>query len=74
MNPCYFGVDIPTKTELIANHKSIKNNIDEGVKTLIEADSLRYLNFESIESIMKNNFKHLCSGCFNGNYNGLLDW
>ena len=75
MNPCYFGVDIPTRTELIANHKSIKkNSIDDGVKKLIEADSLQYLNYESIESIMKENFKHLCTGCFNGNYNGLLEW
>lgn len=75
MNPCYFGVDIPTRTELIANHKSVKkNSIDDGVKQLIEADSLQYLNYDSIESIMKENFKHLCTGCFNGNYNGLLEW
>ena len=74
--PCYFGVDIPTKEELIANDKGLVDNkeISENVSSLVGADSLYYLKIESIKNIMKEHFNNLCSGCFDNNYNEKLDW
>ena len=72
--PCYFGVDIPTKEELIANDKGLVDNkeISENVSSLVEADSLYYLKIESIKNIMKEHFSNLCSGCFDNNYNEFI--
>lgn len=74
--PCYFGVDIPTREELIAN--KIKGEdireISIGVKQLIGADSLYYLGINSIKNIMQKDFNNLCTGCFNSNYNEKLEW
>ena len=74
--PCYFGVDIPTKEELIANKIQSEDirEISIGVKKLIDADSLYYLGINSIKKIMEDNFSNLCTGCFNNNYNDKLEW
>ena len=47
VNVCYWGVDIPTKEELIAN----SFNHVEGINDYIEADSLAYLSFEGLGEI-----------------------
>ena len=74
--PCYYGIDIPTKEELIANHNNIKrdsnSHISIEVGKLINADSLYYLDIDNIKKVM-NDFSDLCTGCFNNNYND-LDW
>ena len=60
-HPCYFGTDIPSGNQLIANQHSI----DE-IKTLIGADSLGYLETNRLhEMVGKLNF---CDACFTGNY------
>jgi len=47
INICQWGVDIPSKEELIANsHKDIN-----GVKKFIEADSLKYLSLEGLKDV-----------------------
>ncbi len=61
--PCFFGIDIPTREELIANNREI----DE-VKNLIGADSLMYLSLEDLYSLtspFKNDF---CYACFRGDH------
>jgi amidophosphoribosyltransferase len=67
---CYYGIDIPTKKELIANNFS---NI-ESINTFLGSTSLKYINIEKIKELMGNLNNNLCSGCFNNNYNSLLDW
>ena len=54
--PCYFGVDIPTKEELIANKIQSEDirEISIGVKKLIDADSLYYLGINCIKKIMED--------------------
>ncbi|HBG48876.1 MAG TPA: amidophosphoribosyltransferase [Cyanobacteria bacterium UBA9971] len=47
INTCQWGVDIPSKNELIAN--SHKNT--DGVKEFIEADSLKYLSLEGLKDV-----------------------
>ena len=60
--PCYYGIDTPTKGELIAANKSV----DE-IRKYIGADSLGYLSLEKLlESVAdKNSF---CSACFTDRY------
>ena len=71
---CRFGIDIPTREELIMN----KLSIDEFV-TEYAIDSLVFLNISEIEYVMKNklnlNSNEICTGCFTSNYKKeLLEW
>ncbi|WP_284141360.1 amidophosphoribosyltransferase [Virgibacillus sp. LDC-1] len=65
-NPCYYGIDMSTKQELIAANYSL-----EGVCKKIGADSLAYLSPECLErAIVKDRTIHqgVCTACFTGNY------
>jgi len=61
--PCYYGVDTPTKDELIASRLST-----EEIAKYIEADSLAYLSIESIVKAIKDKRENYCFACFDGNY------
>jgi len=58
INVCYWGVDIPTKEELIANSF---NNI-ERLNNYIESDSLAYISFEGLKQIFGDT--GWCYHCF----------
>ena len=61
--PCFFGVDMATRWELIAAQKTIPE-----VRGLIDAESLGYLSINGLikaVALPKNNF---CLACFTGNY------
>lgn len=61
MHPCFYGVDIAHRKELIAARMSV----DE-IRKEINADTLDYLSLENmLKSLKSNNF---CVGCFNGVY------
>jgi amidophosphoribosyltransferase len=60
---CFFGTDIPTRTELIA----CNNSIDE-VKKLIGADSLAFLDVKDLKEIVKDIDCGFCDACFTGIY------
>ena len=62
-DPCYYGVDTPTKEELIAS----KMSVDEICK-YIEADSLAYLSIDGIIRAIKDKKENYCFACFDGNY------
>jgi len=60
--PCYYGIDIPTRHELIASTKSI-----DAICKFIGADSLGYLSLEAVmESVGGRN--DYCSACFTNRY------
>ncbi len=61
-NSCYYGIDTPTREELIANSKSV----DE-IRKYIGADSLKYLSIEQLEEAVKKPESY-CYACFNGSY------
>lgn len=67
--PCYYGTDIPSRNELTAQ----KHTIDE-IRVLIGADSLGYLQSESLSSLtgQPDSTQHpecgFCSACFSGDY------
>jgi len=59
--PCYMGVDIPTRHELIAAFGSV-----EQVRAAIGADSLAYLSVEGLKKAVGKN--DLCLACLTGEY------
>lgn len=63
-NPCYYGMDFPTRKELAATSKTI----DE-IRQSIEADSLEYLTIEELKSaVPSGNGQGYCTACFTGEY------
>lgn len=63
VSPCYYGVDTPNKSELIAANYSI-----EGIRDFIEADSLGYLSLEGMLSSTGLNPDESCVACWNEKY------
>ena len=61
--PCFFGTDIPSRDQLIAN----KYTIEETAK-IINADSLDYLSYENLHKIAPNSSCGFCDACFSGKY------
>lgn len=61
--PCFFGTDVPTRKELIANHYDV-----EDTAKFIGADSLDYLSLENLLKIAPDSTKDFCCACFTGNY------
>ena len=59
--PCYYGTDIDSKENLIANHHSVKEIAD-----IIGADSLAFLPPESLSELVDG--AGYCDACFTGNY------
>ncbi|HET6863546.1 MAG TPA: amidophosphoribosyltransferase [Pyrinomonadaceae bacterium] len=63
ISPCYYGVDTPDKSELIAAQMSV-----EEICKFIEADSLGYLSLEGMITATGLNANSVCVACWNGNY------
>jgi len=61
--PCFYGIDFPTKKELIAHNYSI-----EKIRDFIGVDSLQYLSLEGMLKAMPSEGKGFCVGCFTGEY------
>ena len=60
--PCFFGIDFPTRAELIASSMSV-----EQVRDSIGADSLAYLSIDGMVAATGQGTS-LCLGCFTGEY------
>jgi len=60
--PCYFGINIPTKEDLISNRMS-----PELIAQHIGASSVRFLSMEKIKKVIEN-ADDFCAACFTGNY------
>jgi amidophosphoribosyltransferase len=63
ISPCYYGVDTPNKSELIAANYSV-----EGIRDFIEADSLGYLSLEGMLAATGLNPEEACVACWNEKY------
>ncbi len=61
--PCYFGIDTPTRDQLIASSHSV-----EEICRYIEADSLGYLSLEGMINAAGGDGMGYCTACFNGDY------
>ncbi len=63
MGPCFYGVDTPNKSELIAANKSVQE-----ICNFVEADSLGYLSFEGLFKSVKGERGSFCAACFDQKY------
>ncbi|MGB9932258.1 amidophosphoribosyltransferase [Haloarcula amylolytica] len=61
--PCYMGIDMASRDELIAGNQSVDEIRDE-----IEADSLSYLSIDAIAETLDKSRTDLCLGCVTGEY------
>lgn len=62
ISPCYYGIDTPTREELIAANKSVEETRD-----FTGADSLAYLSMEGMKAAVFDQ-QNFCSACFDRNY------
>jgi len=63
VNTCHYGIDTPTRTELIAANQSV-----EEIRQFIEADSLGYLSVEGMLDAFGRPQQATCTACFTGIY------
>ena len=63
ISPCYYGVDTPSKSELIAAQMSI-----EEIRGFIEADSLGYLSLKGMIDSTELDKDSACVACWNEKY------
>ncbi|PKL57671.1 MAG: amidophosphoribosyltransferase, partial [Methanomicrobiales archaeon HGW-Methanomicrobiales-5] len=61
--PCYLGVDMPTREELIAS-----NRIEEEVRHSITATSLHHISLDALVEAIGIGHENLCTGCLTGCY------
>ncbi len=66
--PCYYGVDTPSRSELIA-----ANNTQEQIRQFVEADSIGYLSVEGLFKAVKATSQSYCAACFDGKYPTALE-
>ena len=61
--PCFYGVDFPTKEELLANNRDL-----EQIREFLEVDSVGYISLEGMLSCAELPAEHYCTACWNGKY------
>ncbi len=62
-HPCFFGIDTPKQSELIASSHKIKE-----IQKFINASSLHYLTLEGLKQCVKEDAEQFCYACFTGDY------
>ena len=62
IGPCFYGIDTPTRQELIASSHSV-----EEIRKFITADTLAYLSLEGLKNIVPESH-NFCTACFDDNY------
>jgi amidophosphoribosyltransferase len=61
--PCFYGVDFPTREELLANNRSLKQ-----IKEFLEVDSIGYMSLEGLLSCATLPAENYCTACWSGKY------
>jgi len=63
IGPCHYGIDTPSREELIAHQHSV-----EGIREQIGADSLGYLSLEGLRQVSAQLKSGICDACFSDEY------
>ncbi|HEY2381926.1 MAG TPA: amidophosphoribosyltransferase [Terriglobia bacterium] len=63
LSPCFYGIDTPTKKELIASSHTV-----EEIGKYIEADSLAYLSLQGLIRAVNGKGNEFCTACYTGQY------
>jgi amidophosphoribosyltransferase len=61
--PCFYGIDIPNRSELIAAESTIAD-----LESFLNVDSLAYLSLENLITAIDAPGAGFCSACLTGNY------
>ncbi len=61
--PCHYGIDTPTRGELIASDHSV-----EEIRQFVEADSLAYLSLDGLLASVSGPPDSYCTACWTGDY------
>ncbi|MCB6365123.1 amidophosphoribosyltransferase [Intestinibacillus massiliensis] len=62
-HPCFFGTDIPERTQLLAHGRTV-----EEMRQIIGVDSLGFLSLEAAHKIALGAKVGFCDACFSGKY------
>ncbi len=62
IGPCFYGIDTPTRSELIAS-----THLLEEIRKYVTADSLSYLSIEGLKKIVPDAHNY-CTACFDCDY------
>jgi len=63
ISPCFYGVDTPRRSELIA----ATHTLDE-IRAYLDADSVAYLSHDGLMRAVGERRSHYCSSCYTGVY------
>jgi glutamine phosphoribosylpyrophosphate amidotransferase len=63
ISPCYYGVDTPTREELIASSKT-----PEQICEFLGADSLGYVSLANLKQAVNDTENTFCTSCYTGVY------
>jgi amidophosphoribosyltransferase len=63
ISPCYYGVDTPTREELIAS-----SNTPEEICKFLGADSLGYVSLHNLKQAVNDTTGRYCTSCYTGVY------
>jgi amidophosphoribosyltransferase len=61
--PCFYGVDFPTKGELLANNRDL-----EQIAEFLDVDSVGYISLQGMLSCAALPEDHYCTACWSGRY------
>ena len=64
LNACYYGIDFPSKEELVASRLKTIPAIAEW----LGVDSLGYISIQGLLAAVSQNPKHYCTACWTGKY------
>ncbi|MBF0191281.1 MAG: amidophosphoribosyltransferase [Magnetococcales bacterium] len=62
-HPCYYGIDTPTQSELLASSHTV-----EEMRTYVTADSLAFLSLDGMYAAVNGHKNGYCDACFSGRY------
>jgi len=66
--PCFYGIDFPTKEELLANNRDL-----DQIRDFLEVDSIGYMSIEGLLSCAILPADHYCTACWTGQYRIPID-
>jgi amidophosphoribosyltransferase len=68
-HPCFYGIDTPTRGELIASSHAV-----EEIRRYVTADTLGYLSLEGMLKVVPQAADGFCHACFSGDYPVPFPW